>query len=393
MPQQTLCGIDACRRLTGHEGAHDPFPEELWEYFEPADKGKLIKAGFATPRGGARNAYQNHVLRSNQVIIPYERVAEVDLEQYKDGFVIRFHPEQYFDGPGIPKAEFTIEGAAISVGRNAFVLYRTHESLRDLPPLDGWKPRNMVHNGEEITRRRADGKDQGEYVLRIARKGKLVERLEGIPQGIFAPEYAERNTNYLCRCVLAWLIIQTQGSPYTLMQAQASHLRLVLTSEGLDSTEACEIKGILRHGLTSCPLCLRFIRYNELHDSVDFEEALGLGNAGIQVEGATRSTIVNLFHLRPLYYNPLEHIPTNVAWGHAICNTRLGQRRCYSLSELIAAELKVGIIKPEGIETFGWISEDLQMIRSPEGAVWIQINGNTAEGPPMAEPADPDIVE
>jgi hypothetical protein len=45
-------------------------------------------------------------------------------------------------------------------------------------------------------------------------------------------------------------------------------------------------------------------------------------------------------------------------------------------------ELKVGIIKPEGIETFGWISEDHKMIRSPNGAVWIQLHGDIAEHVP-----------
>ena len=70
------------------------------------------------------------------------------------------------------------------------------------------------------------------------------------------------------------------------------------------------------------------------------------------------------------------HKPLNIGWGHAICNTRLGQRRCYSLEEIIEMDLKVGIIRPEGIETFGWISEDNQMIRSPNGAVWIQLNGD-----------------
>ena len=42
--------------------------------------------------------------------------------------------------------------------------------------------------------------------------------------------------------------------------------------------------------------------------------------------------------------------------------------------------LKVGILREEGIDTIGWISEDYSMIRSPMGAVWIQLSGNmTAE--------------
>lgn len=56
------------------------------------------------------------------------------------------------------------------------------------------------------------------------------------------------------------------------------------------------------------------------------------------------------------------------------CNTRLGQRPCHSLAELMETDLKVGIIKEEGIETFGWISGDYEMIRSPLGAVWIQLS-------------------
>ena len=28
---------------------------------------------------------------------------------------------------------------------------------------------------------------------------------------------------------------------------------------------------------------------------------------------------------------------------------------------------------PEGVDTFGWISGDWEMIRSPQGSVWIRI--------------------
>jgi hypothetical protein len=107
-----------------------------------------------------------------------------------------------------------------------------------------------------------------------------------------------------------------------------------------------------------------------------YEASAGTENAAEQVEGATRSTIVNLFHLLPLKYDSIIHIPQNIAWGHHDCNTKLGQRLCYSLAELQEMDWKVGVIKPEGIETFGWISTDFLMIRSPLGAVWIQIVGD-----------------
>ena len=96
-------------------------------------------------------------------------------------------------------------------------------------------------------------------------------------------------------------------------------------------------------------------------------------NAAEQFEVATRSSIVNLFHFHPLVYEQLEHIPQQVAWGHATCNTKLGQRRCYTLQELMDMNNKVGMLHGEQFESFGWISDNQEMIRSPGGAVWIQI--------------------
>lgn len=376
-----LCNHEGCRRLSGHTGGHDPRPTEAWGFFDEKDKTKLLKAGWATPRGGDKGGYQNHVDRSNRVIVPYERMADVDLSLYQRGYMIRLFPQQYFVRPGQPRDEFRQPNAPVQVGQNAFLLYRTPDDLRKFPPLPGWRPRSLTRNGQEITDRRGDFQESGEYILRFAPLRRAGNRV-GPPQGIFATEYADPDTNYLCKCVLAWLIIQTAGSPYTLTQAQ--HLRAILHQAGLDDANAYEQRGALRHGLSCCPLCTRFLRYSELHQAITFSGEDGLANASMQVEGATRSTIVNLFHLSPLVYHSLTHVPQNIAWGHAICNTRLGQRKCYSLAELIAADRKVGIVREEGIETFGWISEDWQMIRSPNGAVWIQLNGDVEEGPPAS---------
>jgi hypothetical protein len=344
------------------------------------DKDKLTKAGFATPRGGNKGAYQNHVLRSNKVIVPYERLHGAPLNQYRDGYVIRLYPEQYFAAPGVARERFiTGEDAWITVGENAFVLYRTHEGHKNLPPLASWTVRSLLKDGAPVQERGKDVEDAGHYVLRISSLGKQQRRIEGAPQGVFAPEYADQETNFLSQCVLAWLIIHTHGSPYT--TTQATHLQAILAAEGLLDAAEYEHKGVIRHGLASCPLCLRFVHYRELHEMVAFETAEGIENAAEQVEGATRSTIVNLFHLTPLRYDTIAHIPQSVAWGHAVCNTRLGQRECVSLAEITEMGLKVGVIRPEGIETFGWITTDFRMIRSPNGAVWIQLNGDMADDP------------
>src|SRR5437764_5655117 len=119
----SLCGQSGCRRIAGHSGPHDRFPASAWTFFEDKDQNKLVKAGFATPRGGAKGAYQNHVVRSNQVIIPFEKITIVPLDEYKDGYVVRLLPEQYFEAPGVPKPEFLKPDNPIQVGKNAFVLY------------------------------------------------------------------------------------------------------------------------------------------------------------------------------------------------------------------------------------------------------------------------------
>lgn len=367
----TLCSIDACRKLLGHRGQHDSYPSTPWAFMVSKDKDKLSKAGFATPRGGAKGAYQNHVLRSNKVIVPYERLSQAPLASYQDGFVIRIFPDQYFDAAGQVKAAFSQPGAP-RIGIDAFILYRTHSQLTNFPPLPGWNIRSLNLNGAPVSDRVVGAVDSGEYVLRIAAHGNRAARSEGPPQGIFAPEYATENTNHLAKCMLAWLTVHTVDSPY--VATQAEHLEAILQDAALLRPREWESMGLLRSGHTTCPLCMKHIRYSELHDQVSFAEEASLLNAAEQVEHATRSTVVNLFHMVPLTYSDIEHIPQNVAWGHAICNTKLGQRRCHPLAELVVDGSKVGVVSDDGIiSTFGWISQNLEMIRSPAGAVWIRI--------------------
>jgi hypothetical protein len=387
-----LCMEDGCRQLRGHSGPHTRFPV-VWDFMSDQDKNKLNKAGFATPRGGAKGAYQNHVVRSNRVIIPFERMGVAPLAEFTDGYVVRLFPEQYFQSPKTPRPEFLAADAPVKVGVNAFVLYGSHAAHEALPPMDGWRVRRLLKNGQEVEERRGNNiTDDGEYVLRMPKLGAKLKTTSGPPQGIFAPEYADENTNYLCRCVLAWLTIHTVKSPYT--TSQADHLKAVLNSEGLLTDSVWEFRGVMRHGLAACPLCTKLISHAELHDMLSLDDEDALENAGLQVEGATRSTVVNLFHLEPLRYDRLDHKPAAIAWGHATCNTKLGQRRCFSIAELTQDGEKVGLIKEEGIETIGWISPGWEMIRSPRGAVWIRICSDRGEEVvDVAAVPDPTLIQ
>lgn len=127
--QLTLCGVNRCRLLSNHDGNHDLYPTKAWGFMRSIDKKKLVKAGFATPRGGAKGAYQNHVVRSNQVIIPFEKYYLAPLDGYEDGFVVRLLPEQYFESTGVAKPEFLQPDNPIQIGKNAFVLYSPHSAV------------------------------------------------------------------------------------------------------------------------------------------------------------------------------------------------------------------------------------------------------------------------
>jgi hypothetical protein len=357
--------------VNGHGGAHDPRPKEAWGFFGGADKNKIDKAGYATPRGGAKGAYQNHVYRNNRVIIPFERLDTVELDDFRDGYIVRLFPDQYFSAPGVVREGFRADDAPV-VGRDAFVLYRSHESLVEYPPPEDWEVRSLARDGKKVKSRSSRAIDRGQYVLRLSQGGASNKsRSEGPPQGIFAPEYAPAKTNYDCQAMLAWLIVHTRSSPYT--TTQALHLKAILEQRGLLG-DRLESAGITRNGLSICPLCLRVIDYAELHEPVEFQQVDGLLNAAIQVQGATRSTKANLFHLEPLVYERLNHRPTSVAWGHASCNTLLGQRHCYSLAELRQVDKKIGVLHDDDVITIGWISDDFKMIRSPHGAVWVQLS-------------------
>lgn len=366
-----LCNDAACRLLDGHTGTHARTPRAAWSFMDEKDVNKLAKAGYATPRGGAKGAYQNHVVRSNRVIVPFERLGVTPLAEYRNGYVVRLLPEQFFVAPGTPDP--TLGDRGIIVGENAFVLYRTHKSLDDYPPLDGWVPTHLEKDGRPARRRDRGALDAGHFVLRIPRLSPaLPEIVAGVVQGVFAPEYADEDANYLSQCVLAWLIVRTAGSPY--VDSEAEHLQAILHAEGLLASDIWELRGMLRRGLTCCPLCLRFIQYPELHQMVSFQDVEALENAAEQVAGSTRSTIVNLFHLDPLTYSAIEHTPRNVAWGHALCNTKLGQRRTRSVAEMKERGIKVAALANDGEwRSFGWVSEDFEMIRGARGAVWIRL--------------------
>ncbi len=373
-----LCNKGSCRKLFDHTGKCDSWPSSCWTFLDQKDRKKLLKAGYATPRGGKKGAYQNHVYRNNKVIIPFEKLNIIDTSNYDDGFIIRLYPDQAFESQGILKQLTLPNGDSIVVGENAFLLYRSHQSLEDFPPLINWQVRHLEDKEGNIVKKRGKGiLDRGHYILRLPKVGggkKIIKKevIEGPPQGIFAPEYANKETNFLSQVSLAWQIIHTASSPYT--TSQAAHLKMILDECSLSDGVHYNYLGMMKGNITSCPLCLKNITYNELHSHINLENEDSLLNSGLIVDGTNRSTTVNLFHMVPLEYERLHHNHFHVSWGHATCNTKLGQRRCYSLAEVKKMDIKVAKLIGDSYSTFGWVSDDDKMIRSPNGAVWIRIS-------------------
>lgn len=330
-----LCKNPDCNLPIHHKGKHSFIYKKAWEaLFRTDDINKIQKAGYCTPRGGAKGGYQNHVNRNSKVIIPYEKLSEVTLDNYKDGYVIRLFPSQYFSKKHIVKEEFK-NNPSIVVGSNAFVLYRTYEDFESLPPLPDWQIRSILKYDKKTKThcipsndRRGDIIDRGHYLLRISNSGtnKKQNLFEGPAQGIFAPEYADANTNFLCQAVLAWLIIKTENSPYK--ENDFEHLKAILEKHHLLHSPHYENNYILHNGKTTCPLC----------------------------------------------YSSLENIPTQVAWGHATCNTRLGQRQCFSYHSLLQTDLTIEIHNGQERRFLGYTNAEQNFIRSQNGDVWIRIS-------------------
>lgn len=367
-PHVQLCAKStrdgSCRKKQGHAGTHSAFPT-LWNGFEydPDDKTrkKIVKAGFATPRGGAKGGYQNHVSRSSRVILPFEHALKVNFANYEQGYVLRVTVPQattlLAENRLISRDErlfVSIDGAL----HQAFVLYRSQGDFSALPPLEDWFACEHRIDGQVSIRRAEAGSDYGHFLARVPRGTP-----QGIQQGIFAPEYATREENFACQTLLTYLAYQTEGYP---SDSNLEHVLAVLADLGLYEPMDWINKGIVDpKGTTSCPLCNRRIANPELHETIDPSLIPGLANSGVQLE-ETRSTLVNLYHLRPLLYDVvLGHTARNIAWGHAHCNTLLSQRRSYTVRELWADGGRPDV-------ELRW-SEDQQFIRSEDGRAWVSV--------------------
>jgi hypothetical protein len=353
-----------CLKQLKHAGTCNRFPSVWTEIsHDPEEKTrkKIVKAGFATPRGGDKGGYQNHVSRSSRVIVPLEHSHRVDFVNYEQGAIVRITIPQMDSLVKSGKLYENDEGLEIAVNgrrQKAFVLYRSQEELNAFPIKKKWVPCGHRINGVESTRRSTLGEDYGHFLARIPRGLKA-----GIQQGIFAPEYVGKQENYVCQVFLTLLAYKTIGQP---SDTNLLHVEEILDQFHVLDYDRLEMRAIVnKKHETTCPLCMRPIESHELHEAIDPSQVPGLANSGVQL-AETRSTLVNLFHLEPLLYEPvLGHNVKNIAWGHAHCNTLLAQRRTYSLNELRSFGKPVD-------STLYW-NDNQSFIRSGDHRAWVSV--------------------
>lgn len=354
----------SCFKLSGHSASCDR-TVSVWNNIEhdPLNrtKKKIIKAGFATPRGGDKGGYQNHVSRSSRVIIPFEHALKVDFNNYEQGSVVRVTIPQaieLFKTGDLFEEKNVLQVAVDNKPQRAFLLYRSVKDLEDLPARKNWIACGHRVNGKVVSRRNVDGEDFGHYLARIPRGLSA-----GIQQGIFAPEYVGRKENYACQVLLTYFAYKTIGHQ---IDENFQHVSLILQALGLLDIDKFKIRGILNSDENiTCPLCLRPIEFSELHEAIDPSQVPGLANSGVQL-AETRSTLVNLYHLQPLLYSKeLGHTTENIAWGHAHCNTFLSQRKSFSLEELKRTGNKIQTeLYTDALGTF---------IRSEDNRAWVSV--------------------
>ena len=161
--------------------------------------------------------------------------------------------------------------------------------------------------------------------------------------------------------------MQSENNPYK--QEHGLHIKKILKKYNcLDIEKFKYYSAIDSNKKLTCPLCLKKIKYEDLHRTADYSDNSHSENAVTQNVYTTRSTQVNVFHMRPLVYGSVEHKPYQVFWGHHHCNTNLGQNRCFSLEEIKQFK-KDGKIKNEKI----FADNSQKSIRDEKGNYYIKI--------------------
>ncbi|MCH7493150.1 BstXI family restriction endonuclease [bacterium] len=283
---------------------------------------KIYKTG-QTRGADDDQPFQNRVLRSSTVLIPYSlwsRNKTVRTHSFACGAIILVEPPTY--------AGWLAAGSippGVVIGTNALVYYETRQQWTKHPPHNwGFV---AASSRTPIARKRLPL--GGQFFARVpattsAGQGTIKEGFVGRASGgkgagIRIYEYASCETLKATRLQLAYLAWQTKSM---VSLAQSKGVLNPVASKKAVETECKRLRlstiskleraGTMCNGMTICPLCRVPIDAGDLLAPVP------------QMKGrevlTQRITKVNLFHIEPLVPGRFNHKSYNLGWGHHHCN-------------------------------------------------------------------------
>ena len=285
-------------------------------------KRKIYKTG--QTRGADDDViYQNRVLRSSTVLIPYSLREDAwrpppGEDEFENGYTVLISPRIYFETPDVGSR---LAERGLQIGGNALVFYRQRSEWEEYNPDDlGWSPaseRSAPLGGEYVARIAATTAfDGGDRINR----GYTTTRNKGA--GIRLYEYASGQTIDKCRSqleALYWLcrdaqeVVVKHGMNREAVEARRGQCLEACRENGLlDRGRLREGRVINDAGVTVCPLCLKELSGAGFLSRLEQAE-------GRHVHDLT-VTKVNLFHVSELRYGEYNHRPYNLGWGHHHCN-------------------------------------------------------------------------
>lgn len=263
--------------------------------------------------------YQNRVARNSTVLIPYpfwnKKLLSIDFE---NGFIVLISPTAYFADE---KFQGKLADQGLILGKNLLVFYETRQQWDTYSPKKyKWSPaksRIAPLRGQYVARVPArTSHENGAKILQgftdTANKGA----------GIRVFEYASSATIKDSRDQLEALFWLCNDSETVATTAGMSEKDALLRKKSV--LEDCKARGLLdldrltearvinKQGKTTCPLCLEEL--TGLRFLSRLEQAEGREVPDLTV------TQINLFHIKELRINSLNHCPYNLGWGHHHCN-------------------------------------------------------------------------
>lgn len=277
---------------------------------------KLYKTG-QTRGADDDQIYQNRVLRSSTVLIPYEQWRDGTLFSsvgFENGYIVLASPEQYYlNNPPNVRPDLP-EG--LELGRNLLLIYETRTQLTKYPPETlGLLPatsRTAPLGGQYVARVSNTTSQQQNAI----REGFTTGALKGA--GIRVYEYASAEELEATRLQLAFLAWRAPGimelSPAEDPSVCKELVDKACREKGLaDFARLQEARLLNADEITICPLCLKPITATELASREKQAE-------GREVHDLT-ITAANLFHIKELRVGQFNHERYNLGWGHHHCNT------------------------------------------------------------------------